>query len=357
MATCPNLREPTDEPGKRGKRDSPRTPAQDEKLAKLRSISHKMSPNAQLPVLPGEASASMTPASSVQAGTAVAQGTPVTMEAMSALLAAQLGPLTGSVNRLEEELNQFKSKVDVDIKEVKQSSNRLQEDLSQVKLRIDNVEKRGPDESLANRVKLIEKELSDLKVTPLQGSRDQLTAVVGGLRSASSADAAKSWLREAMRKANIDFIDVYDKCKDREFNGMLFVKFGSAEKRDAAIKTFNETKNAFADDRSFMNRDKPIQQRTKFTFLLNFKRMLTSVEWKFQNVSFDEDESEISVAGVPVLRVAVDGVAFKLVWIDRTWEQWDDLTNDPKFKDLVKAAEDKLAKASQSKGKGKAVSA
>ena len=36
---------------------------------------------------------------------------------------------------------------------------------------------------------------------------------------------------------------------------------------------------------------------------------------------------------------------------------WDDLTNDPKFKDLVKAAEDKLAKASQSKGKGKAVSA
>ena len=48
-------------------------------------------------------------------------------------------------------------------------------------------------------------------------------------------------------------------------------------------------------------------------------------------------------------------VDFKLQvsWIDAAWAQWELLTNDPKYIDIVKEVDSKLALASQDKGKGK----
>ena len=137
---------------------------------------------------------------------------------------------------------------------------------------------------------------------------------------------------------------------------MSFVKFGCVEKRDAAMKVFNDAKSTFAETRNFMSRDLPFQQRVKFSFLLNFKRLLTCQEWGFQNVNFDDDAGTISVAGQPVLEVAIDDSTFKTSWTNYEWGQWKDLTDDPKFKALLTAAENKLSKAAQfgTKGKGKA---
>jgi hypothetical protein len=57
-------------------------------------------------------------ASPARPKTELPTGTPVTMEAMSALLAAQLAPITGSVSRLESDFHTFKAEVHGGIVEV-----------------------------------------------------------------------------------------------------------------------------------------------------------------------------------------------------------------------------------------------
>lgn len=349
--TCPSLRaEDGDRSDKRGQRESPRTPVTEAaKLEKLRGISTKLSPKPAVPPLPqGSANEELaTPASA-------SLGTPVTMEAMPALLAAQLGPITGSVNRLETDLKEFKTKVESDIGEVKHAAKSFKEDLDHVKVRLSHVEERGVDEAIMHRIDGIEKQISNLKILPVPDKNDLSTAVVGGLEGASSADAAMSWLKEAMSKTRIDgVVDVYHKCKDGDFNGMIFVKFSSAEQRKAAMIIFNDTKSAFMDNRTYMNKDLPVQQRAKFSFLHNLKKLLAA--WGFENIKFDDTSWILSVGGIPVIQARTDEFTFKPKWLVDTWGQWEELTKDPKFMELVKAAEAKLKKASQSgtKGKGK----
>ena len=227
----------------------------------------------------------------------------------------------------------------------------VKSEIHDLKSRVGAVEQ-GVNVALEHRIKDIEATISELKISPASGNKDQSTAVDGGLEGASTADAAISWLSGVMNKVGVEgVLDVYDKCQGRTFNGMVFVKFGSAEKRDAAITTFNKNKNAFNETRTFMNQDRPLQERTKFSFLLNFKKLL--IEWGFDRISFEEGSGTISVAGLPVLKVSTDGFAFKTVWLEDSWGQWKDVTNDQKFKTLIQTAEDKLKKASRSKGKGK----
>lgn len=291
---------------------------------------------------------------------ASSSGTPVTMEAMSALLISQLAPITGSVNRLETELHEFKAKVCSDIGEAKQISNHLKDDSENVKIRITKFEQRKSDETLAKKVEDIEKAIIELKLTPATGNSDtdETTARVGGMEGASSAEAAKTWLKDTMNKANIEgVLDVYDKCKGGDFNGMIFVKFSSSEKREAATKQFNDVQSIFSETCKFMNKDLPSQQRTKFSFLLSLKKLLS--EWGFKNVQFNDASSILSVAKVPKLQATVECSTFNLVWIDNEWGQWKELTEDTKFNEFKAAADAKLKKAAESsqKGKGKASSA
>ena len=139
------------------------------------------------------------------------------------------------------------------------------------------------------------------------------------------------------------------------FNGMVLIKFASPEKREVAMKQFNDSKNVFGEGRNFMNKDSPVQHRANFSFLLNFKKLL--VECQFEIISFDDDSGTISVAGLAVLRVAIDDFTFKLTWLADDWGRWNELTEDSKFIELIKTAVSKLQKASQSKGKGKRGSA
>ena len=113
-----------------------------------------------------------------------------------------------------------------DIVEVKLVSNQMKCDLEQVKSQITKVEERKTDDALATRINDIEKAIGELKLAPAPRNKDKPTALVGGLESASSADAAKSWLKEAMGRAQIEgVIDIYDKSNGQKFNGMVFVCF------------------------------------------------------------------------------------------------------------------------------------
>ena len=102
-----------------------------------------------------------------------------------------------------------------------------------------------------------------------------------------------------------------------------------------------------------MNKDLPAKQRTMINFLQNLKKLL--VGWKFEKGNFNDPTGILTIAGIAILHVEVDTFDFKLNWLDQSWKQWEDLTQDPKFLELIKIAEDKLAKAkafANQKGKG-----
>ena len=204
------------------------------------------------------------------------------------------------------------------------------------------------DNGLTKKVDEIEARLAAMKIKPMVGETDHAiaTAIVGGLQGASSAEVAKAWLKEVLDKATIQgIINIYDKTKkDEKFNGMLFVEFPSTEQRDMTITRFKDAKVAFANKLTYMNKDLPIQQRTRFSFLLGFKRLLAN--WGFENVSFDDGDGTISVGGTPILEVKTDAFTFKQAWLDEQWGEWKALTEDPKLNELIEAAEGKLMKAS-----------
>ena len=133
----------------------------------------------------------------------------------------------------------------------------------------------------------------------------QLNSIVGGLQGSSSAESANSWLLDVLSKAGVEgALDIYDKCKGGEFNGMFFVKFGSPGKRDEAIKAFGAVRSTVPDSQSYMNKDRLVQQRAKFSFLLNLKKLLQG--WSIENVRFDENTDVLSKGGDRWLRAQAE---------------------------------------------------
>ena len=256
-------------------------------------------------------------------------GTPATIEAISALLTSQLGRLRDSVETLKTDMGTFKQQIGEDVQGMKTGVGELKAELYKTKEAADNAvsiakdakmfmqkelstmskQLEAAEQSTNEKIKIIEKTVSDLRLTPSPNHKDTKTAMVGGLEGAPSAVAAKEWVKDVLAKGNIGFLKIYDKCKETKFNGKVFVEFVSPEKRDEAIQHFSTNTNKHGDADTFMKIDQPIQIRTQTFFLLNLKKLLN--KWGFKNVKFDE-AGFVGVAGVPILQATVDGYEFKI---------------------------------------------
>ena len=379
--TCPKPDAADTGPSKRGLRDSPRTPGDAAKIAKLESLASKLSPKQGASSLPGPHAADSSGSASTDSanfpkemprlpGLDAAMGEETKKDEPPQTQDQKLDKLMEMMQRVavKDDLTKMMKEVECKTKvAISEAVDPMKNEIADIKQNMTSMETRlaefeknppiGGDEAakkMTKKIDDIEKRLHGLKIAPAPGIQDQPTALVG-LQGATSADEGKTWVKDNMDKAGIDGItQVYDKCKGEKFNGMVFVKFSSIEKRDAAITIFNGTKCAFNETRTFMNRDLAIQHRAKFSLLLNFKRLL--IKWEFEKINFDDDEGILTVAGLPVLKAVVDVVTFKITWLDTKWAQWTELTSDPQFKELIKTAEAKLSKASKTKGKGKAAS-
>ena len=196
------------------------------------------------------------------------------------------------------------------------------------------------------------------KLTMVPRKSDNVTAVVGGMDSASSPEAAKTWLRSILGGASIDgIVDIYSKGNPNKFNGMLFVKFASPDSLGSAIQIFNGLQSKFGNKISFMNPDRPLQERVKTGFLNGFKKLLLSDSWDFPKtmVKYNTTSMNIEVGNKPVLKVDVQDNKFILKWMDQEWADWKELRENPEFAALEQLAQTKLdnAKGMFGKGKGK----
>jgi hypothetical protein len=274
MHDAEQAKEDATDGSKRGPRESPRTPTDEGKLAKLQRISAKLSPGATVPPLPGLAQGS----DDEPAGT---KGTPVTMEAMTALLAKQLSPLTGSVSRLEADLKSFKTKVEDDIEGVKsrtdQIKQELKKDLEHVKMRISQVETRDVNEVLAHKIKTIEKEISNLKTSTAAGSvsgdtSNHASASIRfvGFDAGGDGEAEADWIAKELGRLKLEApSDTY--YKGESFKGQLFSKLPSAKAANAAMSAFNKQRRMFNGQAVKCKPDLPLEPRICLSSLLGLR--------------------------------------------------------------------------------------
>ena len=212
------------------------------------------------------------------------------------------------------------------------------------------------DPVMAKRIDDLERLVGGLSLSANSDGKDNATGVVGGLQDAASEETAKDWLNEVLQKASIDgILDVYSKSKATDkFNGMLFIKFASSQKRDVAIRTFNSLRTKFTDKNTFMNPERPFQQRVMNSFLLNLKRTMVD-EWGYNASCLQVDTSTqtLSVQGKEILKTHVNEFKMKIDWVQPAWGEWKEFVEDANFKELLKVAENKLTTTSKSMDKGK----
>ena len=171
--------------------------------------------------------------------------------------------------------------------------------------------------------------------------------------SASSFPTAKKWLLEELTKHSIDgVLDIYHKASsDDQWNGMVFLKFSTAEKRDAGICAFNAIPTELSEKAHRMKEDRPLQERVKFNFLYGLKKLITEMGTR---TTLDADTYTMSFNGVAVLQVHVHQQILKMDWLDPDWANWNDLVQNEKFKSLCDDAKQKLDRAKAPlKGDGK----
>ena len=210
---------------------------------------------------------------------------------------------------------------------------------------------------MENRVEQLEVMVKAMKMSPAPSNAT--TGVVGGMGTASSAEVAKDWLANTLRKASItNFSDIYHKGGvDSKFNGMVFVKFPTKYALDQATVVFNSLRAGMAGERSFMSEDQPIQVRTVHKFLREVKKLMTSSEWGYtkSSVRYDLDTKTLSVAGDEILEVSVEKYKLNIKYLDAAWTGWAELQQDIQFGAIQKELQDKLSQAEKGldKGKGK----
>ena len=219
VRTCPLMHGDSapggnDDANKRGQRESPRTPAGEAaKIAKLQSISTRLSPSAErVPPMPGVAKSSMGAdaampplpgqgAASQSAGTAGGEGVAVesgvTMDAIGKLLRSEMEPMKQSMANLESNLGNLRQTVDVRLK-------KFEARMDMAELRVSKLESNCDDstEKLTEQLHDLERQLEALKVgaSGKEGKVDErgCTAVIGGLQGLSSLEEASTWVQDKL---------------------------------------------------------------------------------------------------------------------------------------------------------------
>ena len=116
------------------------------------------------------------------------------------------------------------------------------------------------------------------KVDTSSGTNQSCSMVVGGLLSLNSLKEATTWMADILQKLNGPTgQEMYMKTK--EFQGILFVKFGSSYERDVATAVVRSAQLTMGETHVWATPDLPIPVRARKVFLLGLRWQLG--EWGF----------------------------------------------------------------------------
>ena len=273
-------------------------------------------------------------------GSSPANAPAVTLGAIREILKEELSTVTQSVERLTQDLNSFKSK--------------MNEELLTMGLRVKTVEDRAS--SVCEQVKVLEKTVKDLQIDVQQKNvtpaPESLTVVIGNVPEAASLDDARKWIQKLCSTHSIPQpAEIFAKG---EYKGLAFAKCTSASQRELLISAVRQITTS-SGAKPWAKIDLPVDKRTAESVLFAFKRML--VEWNYDKaaIKIDTDTCSLKVGGTEVLRTRVENFTLHTQWCDGEWEQWEELQSAPELASLKTNAQEKLDRARVGGvGKGKA---
>ena len=119
-----------------------------------------------------------------------------------------------------------------------------------------------------------------------------------------------------------------------------------------AISLFQNCDMKCEGGRVWANLDLPHGARTARRFLLDVKRLL--VEWRVNKkaIRIDDVTSTMYIEEKSVLQVEINDGALKLNWLDKSWEDWEALTNSPELLELLRVGKESLLRARDLRAKG-----
>ena len=373
MKTCPKVKTADEDTGKRGHGESPSTPAVAAKIAKLESISKKMSPSREIPVLPGmgssgsggamgkDPSATQGVSTSATSGGATGGDDDVPHEKQAptnADIMDRLGTMMSNMV-MKNDLEGLKQDMMTETKiQISEAVDPLKSEIADIRSDITGFEARLATMDVpCKRLESIEADLAKLKEGSAAGNikTENLRVVVGRMPNVHTLDQAKAWLTKTLADSGVPQpVDKFITSDD--FKGILCARCTSPLHRDQLISAVRDTAQKSATD-TWAKTHQPIEVRAAEGVLFAFKRMLADKAWGYDKraIKVDTDEHVIKVAGTEVLRSTVQQSELKIEWCDAEWEKWHQLRSDAEFLKIIENAKEKLSKAKEygNKGKGK----
>ena len=79
------------------------------------------------------------------------------------------------------------------------------------------------------------------------------------------------------------------------------------------------------------------------------------VEWRVNKkvIRIDDVTSTMYIEEKSVLQVEINDGALKLNWLDKSWEDWEALTNSPELLELLSVGKTSLQQARELRAKGR----
>ena len=269
------------------------------------------------------------------------------LSGMRNVVQEELKPVKEEVAQLHSRMNQVDETAKFALQAAEEAKQAAKQFQSEAKEQL-----RRDTEEMKMKVQQLEAAFSKFTLSPSNKAGGSV-AVVGGLKDvASSFAAAKAWLLDSLQKHSVEGVaDIFHKAaKEEDWNGMVFVKFSSVEKRDAGILTFNAASSTATESKTKMGEDRPLQDRMKFNFLLKLKKLLAEMG---SRVSFDADAFTMAFSGKDVLKVSTENLVLKTEWLDSEWADWKELHQSSKF---IAIRDEVQARLNKGKGKGPSAS-
>ena len=358
---------------RRGLRESPRTPVTDaEKVAKLRSMSYKMSPNACVPPMPGHDVGEIL--SAVEGGpaqTASAGAPPKTQDPGAAGAAdgsdteglkSMMNNMMAMMKNLSTDMQSVSSRIDesnnkaqkaVDIAEKTETKVKEMQESAITKKDVQDM----IDQSISDEIDKKLRVFNQQPQAPTPGVTTPSSLIVGGLEG-SSFEAAAIWVKGILEKMKSPTpIETY--TKGDAFKGLLWLRFGTAGGAKEALTAMKDTISKNPSNKAWCNYDLPIEQRVSNSFLFGLKAQL--VAWKlpkkYLNIDPDRNVMQVRTGGKDkdIVRAWVDNDTFQIKWLAEEWAEWTELQQSPELTAMTSKAHEKLSssRAQTSKGVGK----
>ena len=312
----------------------------------------------QVPTTPVEAFRAPPPSSPVSAPSVNL------LSQIAGLLDEKLAPITSTIKDMQFDVVRIDSNVERVSNELRDLSSSLstrmkmaEDTMKDITVRVAKLEEVLPSTGtsvenvpswLTDKLREVEAALKNLHARgfefshPVGADDRSRTAVIGGLSSTGSFEAATSWVTDQLWKQYGPVpTSVF---KKGEFNGIVFAKFANESDRNDAVAMLKEEDDIWA------KADRPLKCRMLRSLLFGTKYIMNKEwGWDIKSLWADPEEGSLSADDSCVFNVSLSDTKFEIQY-GPGWEEYLTDKNYPQVMELIKSVNSKLAKGG---GKGK----